>query len=554
MSHGWAELSSALSFKELVLATDFIEQGYGSHPDEGFFSYSDGDETVELKPSTLQFFYDLYGFGSSTEPVDVLVSYIDDRGQQYNRYSGLESGDVQFFFQSIHNSPAFIFQGTFSPLSKSDGSTQDVSWLRRQRSLNGICVDIDGEDFVDGKHPVDAETLEVMLETIPSGLMPSYICLTGNGVHLWYVFSSPIQTFSRNTLRQRKLRALEAGLYECYNQILEGLDAKPDMNCATLNHCFRAPGSLTKAGLPVRCFCPKERLFQASTVSPVMLSRTVAEILSPDFAEADVLTESDGVFRTRAEIERDHNAWVEQRLNTPASEAQLGFLRDLEEQGLIKEGELEGASGLSLLTAQNLINKALNRREEGGKKVGIYIDYSGWRTKSHWLVAGATGGVYNTVFQRIQEVRPGNRYNSLHMLAGVAYMMVRPEKTLASLTEDYMGLLKTSWARTGSPLTERDIKNALLGYNPDNRQTINSITRTLGFNPFDEPAKRNGRTRRDHLERVHEMRSAKSLNAIVEALRQNPEACKADVIAATGFSKHTVYKYWDEAISRVSPE
>ena len=147
-------------------------------------------------------------------------------------------------------------------------------------------------------------------------------------------------------------------------------------------------------------------------------------------------------------------------------------------------------------------------------------------------------------------MKPGNRYNSLHMLAGVAYMMVKPEKTLASLTEDFMGLLKTPWAKAGRPLTERDVKTALLGYNPDNRQTINSVIRTLGFNPFGEPAKRNGRTREQHLAMIAEKRTSEAVGEMVRALKEQPGARKIDVIRATGLSKATVYKYWEKATSR----
>ena len=457
---------------------------------------------------------------------------------------------MQAFFQAIHNKPAFIFQGTFAPLQKKDGSVQDVSWLRRQRTLNGICIDVDGAEFVDGKHPVEGETLESLLGMLPTELTPSYICLTGNGVHLWYVFDSPIQTFSRNTVRQRKLRALSTGLYRVYGALLDSYDAEPDEYCASLNHCFRAPGSLTKSGDVVRCFCPEASLFRHSTVSAVELSRTVASILGTDFSPDNVLSEGDAAYKTRIEIERDHQAWIEQRLNTPASESQLEFIRSLEEEGLVKPSEMEGIGDISLLDAQNLIKKALNRREEGGKRVGNLNDYSAWTQRPHWLIAGETGGVYNTIFTNITRVKPGNRYNSLHMLAGVAYMMVKPEKTLASLTEDFMGLLKTPWAKAGRPLTERDVKNALLGYNPDNRQTINSVIRTLGFNPFGEPAKRNGRTREQHLAMIAEKRTSEAVGEMVRALKEQPGARKIDVIRATGLSKATVYKYWEKATSR----
>ena len=109
--HGWVELSSSLSFKELVLATDFLDQAYGESADLSDYSYFDGFELVMLKPSTLQFFYDLYGFGSSLEPVDVLVSYISDtERQEYIRYSGADPGDVQSFFQAIHNPTLNLIQ------------------------------------------------------------------------------------------------------------------------------------------------------------------------------------------------------------------------------------------------------------------------------------------------------------------------------------------------------------------------------------------------------------------------------------------------------------
>lgn len=551
LSHGWAELSSELTFKELALATEYLEGSFGGFESETVTSYSDGYEVVTLKPSTLQFFYDLYGFGSSIEPVDILVSYISEtERQEYSRYAGADPADVQAFFQAIHNKPAFIFQGTFAPLQKKDGSVQDVSWLRRQRTLNGICIDVDGAEFVDGKHPVEGETLESLLGMLPTELTPSYICLTGNGVHLWYVFDSPVQTFSRNTVRQRKLRALSTGLYRVYGALLDSYDAEPDEYCASLNHCFRAPGSLTKSGDVVRCFCPEASLFRHSTVSAVELSRTVASILGTEFSPDNVLSEGDAAYKTRIEIERDHQAWIEQRLNTPATESQLEFIRSLEEEGLVKPSEMEGIGDISLLDAQNLIKKALNRREEGGKRVGNLNDYSAWTQRPHWLIAGETGGVYNTIFTNITRVKPGNRYNSLHMLAGVAYMMVKPEKTLASLTEDFMGLLKTPWAKAGRPLTERDVKNALLGYNPDNRQTINSVIRTLGFNPFGEPAKRNGRTREQHLAMIAEKRTSEAVGEMVRALKEQPGARKIDVIRATGLSKATVYKYWEKATSR----
>ena len=545
---GWVELSPTLSFKEMRFATDYLDGVLGPSDEDWYeLSFFDGTDFVELKPTTLQFFYDLYGFGSSEETVDVLVSYLgEEEKQEYIRYSGADPADIQEFFQDMNESPAFIFQGTFSQLAKDDGSSLDVSWLSVQRTLNGICIDIDGAEFSDGKHPIDAETLRMILEAIPEELTAQYLMLTGNGIHLWYVFSSFIQTFSRNTIRRRKLKALVEGVYRIYELMLEGLDATVDIKCTTLNHPFRAPGSLTKDGDTVRCFCRAESVFKRSTLTVPALSRLVADSLGDQFLEKDVITEEEAVYRTREEIERNHQEWVSERMQQPATEKQLEFIRELEEQHLFKQEELAQVEGLSQLRAQNLISKALNRRAEGGKQVGKLNDYSDWKTKPHWLIAGETGGVYNTVLRSITRVKPGNRYNSLHMLAGVAYMMVKPEKTLASLTDDFMGLLNSPWGRAGKRLTERDIKNALLGYNPDNRQTANSIVKTLGFNPFSPAPRRNGRTLEEHLALVHAKRSSSTRARITAARQANPGANKTEIAQQLGLSWPTVSKYWED--------
>lgn len=522
--------------------------------DEFFFLYGNDDFVgVDLKPTSLQFFFDLFGYGAIYGSEDILVSFLgsDSDKQTYALYSGADSADLQYFFSSILNRPAFIFQGTFQPVPKKDGTEQLVTWQKRQRTLNAICVDIDGPEYFDGKHPIDPETFEYLWSLVDPRFKPSYICLSGNGIHLWYVFARPIQTFTNSSARRRKLKAFTRALYRYFSIIFEGYDVSVDDGCATLNHCFRAPGSLTKYGDMVLCFCPKEAVFGSSAIDAVELSNSASFFLDFEYPEADVLTYEDLVFKSPGEITAEHNAWLQKKRDTPASEKQLMFLRELEEQGSLKSDEASLLSGINSLDAGALIHKALNRRGSGNKTIGDVNDYSQWTVKPHWLIAGKSGGVYSVILDNIQKVKVGRRYTSLHMLAGVAYMMVRPEKSRASVEEDFLALLKTRWARAGIPLTERDIKNALQGYNPDNWQSRDSIIAALGFDPFGPSAKRNYRSQQDHLDYVARKKKARCLDEMLRVMRATPGCRKSFVISETGLAKGTVYKYWDEALSRL---
>ena len=131
------------------------------------------------------------------------------------------------------------------------------------------------------------------------------------------------------------------------------------------------------------------------------------------------------------------------------------------------------------------------------------------------------------------------------MLAGVAYMMIKPGIPKEDVRDDFMQLLDTPWAKAGIPLTERDIKNALGGYNPNNRQTVNSIITTLGFSPFKPPAKRNGRKQSDHLRLVAEKKIDNSRMKIIEVLKEKPDANMSEVARITGLSRPTVQKHWE---------
>ena len=531
--HGWVPLSCNPSEEELL-------------------SFVSSNESYQLSlieeppvPSLMQFFYSLYGFGTSTDTYDILIStlpYDDSSRQEYRMYSGESMADLLFFIEDIKQKPAFIFQGTFAPLIKGRNQEMIVTWRRRQRTLNAICVDIDGASYVDRKDPISPDVFSYILDILPQEITPSYITLTGNGIHCWYFFDAPLQVFSQNTVRNRKLTSLIKGLYRCFEVLLEGIDAEVDYSCASLNHCFRAPGSLTKYGTDVMLFSRPDyaRLFY-----PHDLSLTVRDLLSEEYPERDMLTEDDCRFKSTQQLARESRERREANAKLPATEKQLELLEELVRNGSVSEDEV--TEDLTKLKAADLISRGFAQAHSHTSKKACAYDYSGWQIKPHWLNAGKTGGVYNTILNRIQEVKIGRRYSSLFMLAGVAYMMVNPIKPLSSVKRDFLELLQTPWAQQGQPLTERDVNNALKGYTANNWQTVNSIVKALGFYPFSPPAKRNNRPREEHLARIATSKRNACISKMVEVLREDPAATKAKVIVQSGLSKPTVYKYWNDA-------
>ena len=60
-------------------------------------------------------------------------------------------------------------------------------------------------------------------------------------------------------------------------------------------------------------------------------------------------------------------------------------------------------------------------------------------------------------------------------------MMVQPVKTRKELQRELFRLVEYPMGEMGTPLTRRDIDNALMGYKKDNWQTRNSEVRTSWF-------------------------------------------------------------------------
>lgn len=566
-SQGFTELSVDLTRDELLQgyeALTYVEPVLSQPAFEAFssdglsFSVKPLSPVMTVPPTALQFYFDLFDLGDPEKHPynEVLVSYLhleDDREQTYRLYACDSLADIEFLLSSIRNEPALIFTGRFQ--TRNGSYRMPLNTQRaQQRTTNAICVDIDpsheGDDSEDG--PIDPIVLEEIFKRIDQRILPSYVCLTGRGIHLWYIFDEPLQTFRIHNPRRAKYKALADALYTYFGIMCSDLPCVLDTHCTSLNHGFRAPGSLTKRGEIVRCFCPKEKVFKRSTIDPLRLSRILHSFEALPYPDELVLCEDDVRWKTYEDIADEIEARQKAFEAKPASEDQLAFINDLFEKGDLSRKEFESAETLNAPGASILIQKGVRRRalrQESGNKRPVR---SRWKTRPHPLIAGETGGVYQIIYNNLPKVPLGRRYLSLYMLAGVAYMMVQPVKTKKELQRDFLDLLNTPWAKMGTPLTRRDIENALMGYKKDNWQTRNSEVKTLGFDPFGESSKRNGRTRAQHLDDIarpayREKSKSKKTQAIANVLAKQPGASKNRVAQITGISYPTVLKYWSDA-------
>lgn len=561
--YGWVELSLDSTpdelnrtYEMLAYILPALSSGHSSRNDVSFKF-----PILNAPPSYLQFFFDLFSLGEPDTPYnEVLVSYLhleDSGSQEYELYDCDSLSSIQFLLESIRDSPALIFPGRFQ---FSQGDSGPILNTRRanQRTVNGFCVDLDPSNVGSDDLPLDPSVLLHLLKNSHPGLRPSYICLSGRGVHLWYIFDRPVQTFRSQNPRRQKLQALSRSLYSYFEILTEDLPCILDSRCSALNHGFRAPGSLTKRGYPVRCFCPQDKVFGHSVINPYELSVTLSslsDLMSFDYPPELRVDASDIAWKSFSEMKRE----LDLIRTRPATDSQLEFIHSLFESGFISDREYSRSLALTSPQAGELIGRALERRDIQRSASNRYPNRPGWRTRPHSFIAGSSGGIYNVVLDNIQKVPLGRRYLSLHMLAGVAYMMVNPVKTKGDLERDMLSLLETPWAKAGTPLSNRDVRNALLGYTANNWQTRNSIVSTLGFDPFGDPAKRNGRSRSDHLTNVaNPARIAilrkRNLSAIIAALEEDPRASKRSVAKMTGISYPTVIKYWKEACRELGIE
>lgn len=153
-----------------------------------------------------------------------------------------------------------------------------------------------------------------------------------------------------------------------------------------------------------------------------------------------------------------------------------------------------------------------------------------------------------------QKTKEGNRYMSMCALSVIAY---KCNVDRDELQADLLSLLPIYNKDSVRKVKEKEVYSALKMYNDKAMQTPReSLERWIGWEY--KPIKRNGRKQEVHLQLARGIRGIKSqmgekvsgggrpsAAAIVrEYQQQHPNDKPKDIIAATGLSKNTVYKYY----------
>ena len=175
-----------------------------------------------------------------------------------------------------------------------------------------------------------------------------------------------------------------------------------------------------------------------------------------------------------------------------------------------------------------------------------------------WDIRGKSGtALYDWWLSQADKVEGGHRFYFLMCMSIYAAKVDIPKSQLKKDMYEIFEKLKTVAHK--NPLTEEDIESALEVYSKEYYNfTLDDIEKLCGWQiPRN---KRNGRKQKDHIRRITLLRDddypdgtwrnkdgrPDKKTEVALFRHNNPNASKAECIRATGLSKPTVYKWWDE--------
>lgn len=549
-----SDLLSSLGWHKLLVPNE-------DEFDQAFSSFSAG--TITSTNTVFDFYRALFHVPNAFSPASAMFSFLprlrEDgnwSSQRYELFDLNDTWDCSALLSCFNSEHLLVFPGLFRFDYRVNAELSNLY------ALNAFVVDIDplfsgtggahDKNFVEC--PLTVSVLEDLLTVIPAPLQPTHICLSGNGVHLWYVLTETVNVGRARNPRRAKWAEFKGRFARFLQVRFANLPVFIDPNDKVLSHGYRPPGSLTKHGLQSCCFQNP----RAAKIDIVAFSRSLSLFDAVSGSDA-IITQDDIRWLSKEEFLQEREAQKRQRLEelsaSPATENQVNYLVYL--SSLCGNNEQANTFiAMNMLEAGAAIGAyketlAKNRIQENKTYRNLPVQ-AGWGRAPHPLNAGKTGGVYGTIYKNITRVGVGNRYMALVMLAGVAYMMSNPPKPLDEVRKDFLALLDTSWAHLGNPpLTAKEIESALKGYKESNIRSKKGIIDVLGFDPFLPPAKRNGRTRSEHLQVYVPQQRKKKLHdknvALIAHARQAGATTKAEVARQTGLSYPTVLKYWEES-------
>lgn len=374
-----------------------------------------------------------------------------------------------------------------------------VSYFGRSRTganaryLYALTFDIDG---------VGLRQLKDMLYQMQNDVIPTatYICNSGNGVHLYYVLEEPISMQPRNQIYLKELKhALTRQLWNAYTSTIEAPQIQGILQG------FRVVGSQSKFGAdyPVRAF----RIGNGRR-------HTISSLLEylPDNRLAELKALEKKSTMTLEEAKKRYPEWYERR---------------------IENGERRGRWN---------INRAVYDywyKRLSGKEI----------TVGHRYFAIMTLAIYA---RKCSGYDPKKNPNPVtyEELRRDAYALLAP---FDNLTED-----------ESNHFSKEDLEDALELYNEDYitfpKSDIEKLTALL----IKPQVRRNGRNQEVHLKRARALQiidypdgewregngrpkgSGTAKEKVKAWRREHPDGRKTDCVKDTKLTKPTVYKWWDE--------
>ena len=353
---------------------------------------------------------------------------------------------------------------------------------------------------------------------------PSYIIWSGNGIHLYYIFSEPIALFKQNIRHLSKWRReLTKRIWNSY--ITESYKNK-EIQFESLFQGFRVVGTLTKRGLgESKSFderfpeLPHElercRAFKFKDGAPVSLEYLVS-------------------FCRRERMSEWSKEWEEE---TKKEEKRISGMKSAKKS--IAEMKAEWG--------EDWFNRHFDKK---GRPLAV-------QTKKTFETGRA---FYDNFKNKIaDQTEEGHRYYSIWMLCAVGMKCGIDKAEIESDAEKLLKIFNDEKDHK-EEFSSSDLADALSTYGKKEMMKFKSdyICDWAGVDRY-EHARRNGRTRKKHFEYVNKMREIDGLcewnkcggrpekKIIVEEWqRSHPKGTKYQCQKETGLSKNTIKKWWKE--------
>lgn len=484
------------------------------NPKKQHKSSPDQSDMFEAKNTLLE------SYGERLAPEDYFDLLFSDMGPD-DRIMLVEGGK-KFF--TVRRDQLFDVAGGhdniyYCPVQFYDDCKKDILINK----VYGIIIDMDH---------VSLRLAEITLENLDRQMVvPTCVVNSGNGLHLVYILKEPLTVTPR--IREMIVRF--------YFELNRSFPFQVDMH--SLGQAYRVVGSLTKSGQTCIAFhvgdlwtiedladviayeidiSSGKRKGRVVTDKMLNFARDISKGLSIPLPDLD---DYDATFEYIAEHK---DRYIEQK--KPSAK----MIRSAKQ--ISKKLNIQ----LPDITSYSDVHEYIKLHAEEIIFSYDTLDRNG-RTKAYW---------YEWCVEKVkQKTLPGHRYSSLMALAVIAQKTKVPKKILVEDLNAIALFWRNSKDWSDDPFKEENIKDAVRCY--DNKRLLHTskakLEEWLGWEFKDEKKKRSHRNQKDFLSQLAETKIKRSLIIISNAMKENPNASKAELHRITGLNYKTVLAHYDEA-------